>query len=197
MMDSPVAIGVDLSLTRTGVALVGSGNPGAECFSFGRKGKNDEPLLLRNERIDDTVRFIQGIVADGTEWPKIAVVEYPSTAAAGGHSLDRDALWWLTLKMLWAEGIPVVSPVTQKLKIYATGKGTGVDKAAVMLAMLRRHPDAPFQNDDEADALGLAYMGARLIGEPLDGKLAKDYVRALDGMKAEFEGVTAHGVAWP
>lgn len=177
-MESPTAIGVDLSLVRTGVGVVGP--EGFECYSFGRTGKRDEDLWIRQARIEDLVNGVQSIIAAGMEWPKIAVVEYPSTAAAGGSTLDRDHLWWSTIKMLRREKIPVVIPITQQMKIYATGHGTKHDKEEVLIAMMRRHPTAPITNNDEADAFTLAMMGARLVGEPLDGKMPQTHTRALD-----------------
>jgi crossover junction endodeoxyribonuclease RuvC len=180
MMDSPTSIGIDTSLTGTAVALVGP--EGFETFRFGRKGKREETLVDREARIKELVDEVYGVITDGMEWPKVAVLEYPSTMASGGSALDRNALWWDVFRLLRREEIPVYTPVTQQMKIYATGQGVKVDKEGVLVAMLKRHPNAPCRNNDEGDALALALMGARIIGEPLDGDLPKTHLRALDKM---------------
>lgn len=187
-MDSPIAIGLDLSLTGTGVGFVGHDDgapeiPRFECSRHGRPGKRNESLEQRLSRIEDIVSEIHSRISENLEWPRLAVIEAPATSAQGGSSHDRSGLWWLTYKMLHQQAIPVVQVTTQKLKIYATGQGTKVDKEGVLVAMLRRHPEAPIRNNDEADALTLALMGARLLGEPVDGKLAQQYLRALDGVE--------------
>jgi crossover junction endodeoxyribonuclease RuvC len=186
-MHAPISIGIDLSLTSTGVGVVGTDTHAiesagivAECYRYGRSGKRDEPILMRLDRIEAIVYSIEALLTTSERLPLIAVLEAPATAAAGGSAHDRSGLWWLTVKMLRGYGIPVVSVITQHLKIYATGKGSKLDKEEVLLAMVRRHPWAPISNNDEADGLTLAFMGARILGQPLDGKLAQLYTRALD-----------------
>jgi len=53
---------------------------------------------------------------------------------------------------------------TQQLKIYATGKGTKVDKDDVLAAMIKRYPDVEIAGNDGADALALAALGAHYFG---------------------------------
>lgn len=187
-MDWPIAVGLDLSLTGAGVGIVGRDTedspPNFECHRLGRNGKRSDGLELRLDRILSLVDDIRSTIVDsgGIGYPELAVIEAPATAASGGSAHDRSALWWFTYKMVRDLGIPIVQVTTQKMKIYATGKGTKVDKEEVLVAMLRRHPDAPIQNNDHADALTLALMGARLLGRPVDGTLAKTYLRALEGV---------------
>jgi Holliday junction resolvasome RuvABC endonuclease subunit len=178
VIDAPIAVGIDLSLRATGVGVVGALS--MECGRFGRDGRRDESLDMRLARIEELVAEIEDFTCRRPQLPLIAVLEAPATSAAGGSTTDRSALWWFTYKMLRGYDIPVVSVITQHLKIYATGKGNKLDKEEVLVAMIRRHPAAPIRNNDEADGLTLATMGARLIGRPVDGDLAKTYTRALD-----------------
>jgi Holliday junction resolvasome RuvABC endonuclease subunit len=69
-----------------------------------------------------------------------------------------------------------------KLKIYATGRGNKHEKDEVTVALIRRYADAPIQNNDEADATGLAMMGARLLGEPYEKSLPQTHLRAMEGL---------------
>ena len=180
-MESPIAIGFDLSLTRTGVAVVGP--EGIECASFGRKGKRDESLEMRYNRIfdlaDEAVRFIY----EHMEHPLIAVIEDNPFGSVGGSSHDRSGLWWQIYHRLHREGIPVVQINVSKVKIYACGRANKLEKDDILLATVRRHPLAPISNNDEADAVNLALMGARLIGQPIEESLPQTHLRAMDGIE--------------
>ena len=61
---------------------------------------------------------------------------------------------------------------------YATGKGNA-GKDEVLLAASRRYPHAPIVGNDDADAVVLAAIGARLLGEPVEDSLPKTHLDAL------------------
>jgi len=63
--------------------------------------------------------------------------------------------------------------------IYATGKA--LDKDQVLAAVVRRYPNVPIGNNNEADALILAAMGARKLGHPYEPSLPQTHLRAMDG----------------
>ena len=71
------------------------------------------------------------------------------------------------------QGVPVGT-----IKKHATGKGNA-GKDEVLLAVSRRYPHAPIVNNDQADAVALAAMGARLLGEPVEDSLPKAHLDAL------------------
>jgi Holliday junction resolvasome RuvABC endonuclease subunit len=179
-MDSPTAIGFDLSLTRSGVAVVGP--EGIECASFGRKGKRDEPLEMRHERIEALADQLVNVVHDHLEHPKVATIEDNPFGAAGGSAHDRSGLWWAVYGRLHRLGIPTVQVNVSKVKIYATGRGNKLEKDDILLATVRRHPEAPISNNDEADAVNLALMGARLVGIPYEKSLPQTHLRAMEGL---------------
>ena len=80
--------------------------------------------------------------------------------------------------LAWGAGVPVL-PVPPSCRAkYATGKGNA-GKDEVLLAVARRYPHAPVGGNDEADALVLAAMGARLLGEPVEDSLPKAHLDAL------------------
>lgn len=174
-------MGIDVSLTRTGVAFVG---PGAvETFSFGRKGKRDESLYERHERLRTLAGQVIDSLSEHIEWPLIACIEDVAFGTPGGSTTDRAALWWFIVNDLMAQGIPVVPINVSKVKIYATGKGNRHEKDEVMLAIVRRYPDAPIQNNDEADATALAMMGARLLDWPYEHSMPQTHLRAMEGLE--------------
>jgi Holliday junction resolvasome RuvABC endonuclease subunit len=176
-------MGIDLSLSRTGVAFVGDPlDGGVETYSFGRSGKRDEPLRTRLERLEELVDQIHGSICENMEWPWVACIEDVAFGTPGGSTTDRAGLWWMTVRMLTRQGIPVVPVNVSKVKIYATGRGNKHEKDEVMLAIVRRYPDAPIQNNDEADATVLAMIGARLVGRPYETHLPQTHLRAMEGL---------------
>lgn len=180
-VDSPSAIGIDLSLTRTGIAMVQGDR--SVTYSFGRQGKRDEPLLMRLDRLEDLVQSIESAIwATVLEVPKVACIEDVAFGTPGGSTTDRAALFWLTVAMLRRNEIPVVAVNVSKVKIYATGRGNKHEKDEVMLAIVRRYPNIEIQNNDEADATALAAIGARLVGEPIEASLPQTHLRAMDGL---------------
>lgn len=179
-MDSPIAMGIDVSLQRTGVSFVGT--DATETFSFGRKGKRSEPISLRRERLITLRDDVLGSVHEHLEYPEVAVIEDVAFGTPGGSTTDRAALWWFVVDRIIDYGIPLLVVNVSKVKIYATGRGNKHEKDEVMVSIMRRYPDAPIKNNDEADATALANMGARLLGRPQEKSLPLTHLRAMDGL---------------
>jgi Holliday junction resolvasome RuvABC endonuclease subunit len=185
-MDSPLVMGIDVSLQRTGVSFVGMNDDGTaqvETRSFGRKGKRDEPLRMRRERLITLRDEVRGSLGDHMEWPLLVCIEDVAFGTPGGSTTDRAALWWFIVDAMLGEGIPVLQINVSKLKIYATGRGNKHEKDEVAMALVRRYTEAPIANNDEADATGLAMMGARLLGKPYEKSMPQTHLRALDGLE--------------
>jgi Holliday junction resolvasome RuvABC endonuclease subunit len=185
-MDSPIAMGIDVSLTRTAVAFVGTNDEGdgpvVDTYSMGRRGSRDESLMQRRERITTLRELVIRTLTENMERPRVAMIEDVPFGTPGGSTTDRAALWWFIVEGLHQEGIPTVAVNVSKLKIYATGRGNKHEKDEVTVALIRRYVDAPIQNNDEADATGLAMMGARLLGEPYEKSLPQTHLRAMEGL---------------
>lgn len=157
-------VGWDLSLTGTGVARIGTINSELivqthRLASTGKKGatldeRTDRLLRLRNKVLDATL-------FDGPhhDVPAVILVEGPAFASQVGQMWDRAGLWHLCVMAARQQGIPVVECAPSKLKKFITGKGNA-DKTAVTSAITRMWPDVTIGSDDEADALGLASIGA-------------------------------------
>lgn len=170
---TPVAIGLDLSLTGTGIAS-----------SAGWTRVLRPPVGARGHT---RLAWIRQQVLDALPaYPALVVVEGPSygnqgAARQSGHH-ERAGLWWLVTHTLWKRDIDyaVASPAARAK--YATGKGNA-DKAAVVREVTRRF-DWFTGGEDEADALVLAAMGADWLGHPI-----------ADVPKTHAEALTK--VAWP
>lgn len=185
-----LAIGLDLSLTGSGVAVAMSEqdardidpDPRFTVATFGRKGSATESLTERRGRISTLGQEIRDLATSLPWWPNLAMIETPAYDQTSGKTHDRSGLWWEVVRIFQAElGVDVVEVGTSKVKIYATGKGVG-RKDAVMAAAIRRYPDVAISNNNESDAFILAAMGMRLLGEPIEESLPQTHLRAMEGL---------------
>jgi len=158
-------VGIDLSLTSTGLARIttnGDGKWVAEttCRPSKPTGAN---LAARDARI-------RGIRDDVIAWTapcRLAVIEAPIPHGQGAGTFERAWLWGMVVSALIARRVPVVAvpPATRAKFTAASG---GADKAAVALAAGRMWPTwtpgVPHGVNDQADALALGSIGVVLAG---------------------------------
>lgn len=191
-----IVIGIDLSLTSTGIARIETG-AGREHHTVRRitsKGSKTATLNERQARLHNLRLDICLAAADAD----LVVIEGPSFGQARqGGQHDRAGLWWLVVDWLlnsnendgWGKAVVEVPPAARAK--YATGKGNGA-KDAVLAAVVRRYPNIEVTGNDEADALVLAAMGARWLGYPLEASLPKTHTAALDAVQwPEREAIPA------
>lgn len=182
-------IGIDLSLTSPAIALVRNGEFEDYCNPKS-KGTKKDTLSDRARRLDrlsqELIAFIHSTRAECFEID-LAVIESPSFGSRHGSAHDRSGLWWLIVDYLHRNKIPVamVSPAARAK--YITGNGRS-DKDVVLAHAIERYVvlDGPrIPNDDVADAVGLADMGARRVGQPVPCDMPEANLAAMNG------------VAWP
>jgi len=183
---SPLTIvGLDLSLTSTGVAEVylKDGAAGTESeikvSSYGTKGKDTATLVERHDRLKLLATRIVNQVIDTK--PDLILVESPAFNSRNGHPHDRSGLWWLVVHSLAERRFRVVEVPIQSVKKYATGKGNA-SKDEILIAMTRRYAAVEFKNNDESDALALAGIGAAHLGHHLV-ELPKKNLESLDSVR--------------
>jgi crossover junction endodeoxyribonuclease RuvC len=172
-------LGVDPSLTCTGVATVGSLGVVAP-HRFPTKG--DGTLVDVRERI----RYIVGCVLRfAPERPLLTVIEAPVIphGHGSGQILERAWLFGMLVDQLILRG-PVVQVRPSTRAKYGAGSGNA-KKAEVLAAVREAFPNVAVRDDNEADAIVLAAMGARHLLMPFDGVASKK----------QIEAMTA--VAWP
>lgn len=180
-----LAVGLDLSLTAAGVASFEAFDDGpaiGTAQTFGRKGKKGEPLFTRVSRIQQLHDQIIKRAFSFERLPDIVFIESPAQGQTTGSHHDRSWLWGKVVDTLLDESIPVVEVTPQKAKKYATGKGNA-GKPAVMAAMIRRHLDIEIEDDNQSDALALAAMASRFRGYPVEEKISKLCLEAMDGIE--------------
>lgn len=180
-----IIVGLDLSLTSTGIATIETGD-GREHWTVERitsKARAEATLEERHTRLHN----LRLEIALKAAMADLIVVEGPSYGSKTGHQHDRSGLWWLVIDWLkrpedfdgWGKPVAEVPPSTRMR--YATGKGQAA-KDAVLAAVVRRYPQIDVTGNDEADALILACMGARHLGHPIDD-LPKTHLAAMDAVR--------------
>lgn len=180
---SAVVVGLDLSLTSTGYAVIDADNtPHVRTGTIVSKGAKDATLRQRSDRSRSLLRKVLDVALRAD----LVVIEGPSfgqSRQSGTH--DRAGLWWLVVDELLHSGLSaeVVEVPPATLKTYATGKGNA-SKDQVLAAVVRRYIQVDVAGNDDADALVLAAMGARFLGQPIDD-MPQTHLRAMEK------------VAWP
>lgn len=170
---APVVIGLDLSLTATGLS------DGDRTWLLRSRGYQTDTLDDRARRL----RLLATGILESCVGATLVVIEGPAFASVSGHAHDRSGLWWLVVDLLGEADVPVVEVPPAALKKYATGKGNAT-KGGVIDATARRFPKIDTGADDNrADALWLHAMG-------LDYLTGRCVVPA-----AQREGLAR--VAWP
>lgn len=169
-------LAIDPSLTGTGLALLDTDDYLVIPTETVTSKPTGATLDDRRHRILTIVEIvIYRAVKAKTD---LAVIEAPSLAQKSqAGTLDRHGLWWLLITRLAEAHIDTVAvPPTCRAK-YATGKGNA-GKDEVLLAVARRYPHVDVRDNNQADALVLAAIGARLAGHPID-ELPKTHLDAL------------------
>lgn len=177
---TPKVLGLDLSLSGTGVA----GDGWADTIKPPAKLRGVERMAhIRGILLD---RYVAGV--------DLVVVEGPSygnqgTGRQAGHH-ERAGLWWIMRYALHLRDIPVAVVAPASLKLYAAGKGNA-GKDDVLREATRRF-DWFAGDNNAADALWLAAVGADWLGSPM---VAMPAVNRKALAKCDWSGVDMCGVA--
>jgi Holliday junction resolvasome RuvABC endonuclease subunit len=164
--------GIDLSLVSAGVAVVTDAT-GAACptvlTSCGRTGREGETYKQRSRRVRKQVFDLMKLL-DPAGKLDMAVIEGPIYGGTfTGSYFDRAGLFHGVYGALDSRNVPiaVIPPTTGH--IFTTGKGSlpkdpRAFKPLILESVQKLLPDRTIANDDQADALGLAWMGAMSLG---------------------------------
>ncbi|WP_404285417.1 hypothetical protein [Glutamicibacter arilaitensis] len=168
-------IGLDLSLTSTGLAIHQSGT--ITTHRIQTKGKRDDTWQQRHDRMNHIVTTITSHVPENTH----AFIEAPAYSRSDSGTWDRAGLWWMTYTALQQKNC-AITPIAPNLRTkYALGKGGGKDtgKDNVLAAAIKRYTDIDITGNDIADATIILAMGLRLLGQPIDQDLPQTHLAAL------------------
>lgn len=156
-------VGVDPSLTGTGLAELkfpDSGPAWGLIRTF--PSKPAKTLAARHRRLSDLAHEISDAILQAPNHPDLVVIESPAYSRNMGSMHDRSGLWWLVVSIV-IDAVPVLEVAPTVRAKYATGMGNA-GKDAVLLAVERRWPEAGVKDNDEADAVTLAALGADMLG---------------------------------
>ncbi|MEU8560610.1 hypothetical protein AB0C45_03885 [Streptomyces cyaneofuscatus] len=161
----PRVVGLDLSLTSTGVA----GANWAYAYRPGRR------------RSHERLHWLLAAVALGVKGSADLVVVEGAAYAQGGQAGHHElaGLWWLVTQYLWSNGIPYAVVTPHGRTIYATGRANPAqewpkkDRSRVAKGMVRAVAVERYGVEcegpgryDQADATILAAMGLDWLGYP-------------------------------
>ncbi|MFF7795601.1 hypothetical protein [Streptomyces sp. NPDC007991] len=173
----PVVIGIDPSLTGTGIA---SSNGWCEVIGY-KKHRTKDPGITQLPHAD-RIRAMRDLLAQvrtAIGCPDLAVMELPAPSRSGGGAHERGWFWWEIYFYLTSSYIPVGLLTPNARALYATGKGNA-PKNLVVDNIARRFPDwATEGNDNAADAVALMAAGRDWLGAPITD-LPKTHRAALD-----------------
>jgi crossover junction endodeoxyribonuclease RuvC len=173
-------VGIDLSLTSTGLAIydpqmvVPGGIADTQTVtSKPNKVPGYEGKLTRFQIISSKI-----LLSLGSDEVNV-FLEGPSYSSAGSSAHDLAGNWWLLYQLLVDEGCTVTVIPPTVVKTYATGKGNA-GKDHVLAAAIKRYPEIDIPGNDIADAVILLAIGLRLAGCPLEDSMPATHLRALD-----------------
>ncbi|NLP82611.1 crossover junction endodeoxyribonuclease RuvC [Microbacterium sp. CFH 90308] len=154
-----IAVGLDPSLTCTGVAVIDT-----EGGALTRRIVSPNlgtTLLARRERLR---RAIAGVLNSVPARVDVTLIEVPNSTKQHGAHGERMALYWWLVDQMFARG-PVVEVAPPSRAKLSTGNGRA-KKGDVVASLRAAFPNAHIPDDNVADALGLAWAGARWAGIP-------------------------------
>jgi crossover junction endodeoxyribonuclease RuvC len=175
-------IGVDTSLASTGISTIRWAPNETEPITataevITTKGKRADTVLARDARIGLITQSVRQYLAPDV---CLVVIESGAFASVGGSNWDRAGLWWRVVHAVHGYGldaIPLATVPPATLKKWATDRGNA-DKSDVAVAMARLWPNVDAPANDAWDALGLAHMGAQVLGWPVPSRAHHAAARA-------------------
>lgn len=157
-MTAPRVVGLDLSLTATGIA-----DSDGSVGTIKTKLRGCERLAWIAEQVANAIDSAADSWVGGA-WPLVVIEDY-AFSRADAHSHQVGELGGVIRLQLHEAEVPWVAVVPSSLKKYATGKGNA-NKAAMLQAAWQRL-GYEGTDDNEADALWLRAMGLDALGHPL------------------------------
>lgn len=197
-----IAIGIDPSLTSTGLAVWDGER--WRTAAFPSKIVSHATLLQQHDRVEAihsriTERLFEWGVDDmANVWEKgtqvIVVTEELPKTGMQGRSLDRFAhLWRLLDTVRSVVSVDVAFEVNpNSLKLISTGYGKA--GKGDMLDMAEGLYGVRCRTDDEADAVHLAAVAAACAGQPVPGWVGDatpDRAKSFAKVKAAYDAATA------
>lgn len=158
-------VGIDPSLTSTGLAILSDGNP-TTLETIGHHTRNGQSYAHRSDRIVSQTRAVIDCLRSHTPAGgyQLAVIEGPAYAHHNAYTHDGAGLWWGIYSAIRAKRVPIAVCAPQTRAKWASGRGNA-PKAEILALVRSWWPETTIRNHDIADACVLALMGAHHLGE--------------------------------
>lgn len=190
-----IAVGIDPSLTSTGVAVLVDGRPYA-WSRHGRDGHNGASYVSRSRRVRKLITEVTHAIQTAGQPDLIVIEEHPYAARVSGSEFDRSAVWHGIFGNCDALGYPIVVVGNKTAKVWVTGTGKA-GKADIVAHVNLWYGDDLAENlsaktkgdDDIADAFGYAAMAAFKLGDPVPFELKPRHTTGLAGLPWPAVGV--------
>jgi crossover junction endodeoxyribonuclease RuvC len=165
--------GIDPSLTSTGYCVRDNGKTYAIGTILPKKLRGVERLLYIEKQLDELCisHLHTGDIRD------LVVIEGYSFGSQGRAIFQIGELGGVIRRYLHLMEIPWVEVSPASLKKFVTGKGN-TKKEHIMMHVLKRW-GVECNNNNEADAFGLAMIGECLSGKATETQAQADVIKAL------------------
>lgn len=158
-MTRSVTVGIDHSLSNSGVAVFGVAVlPRLKsCMASAPKNPDTEQELHRLQFMASRVYLAatELLLPDDDVW---VVMEGPAQGMTSGKPHERAGLFWILANALHSLGYRITQAPPASVKKYWTGNG-GAKKETMIEYGRRRFPGLIIKDDNVADALALGHMG--------------------------------------
>lgn len=179
------AVGIDLSLTSTGLARVTDYGDVTTTLATST-GKTKDTLtqrFIRQTLLTDAV--LDFVKEDGL--PDVVIIEgLFSSGQVGGMQLDRFGLWWRVVGSLLIWEVPVYVVTASQGKKFLAGSGKA-DKGSMVRAATKLwpswEPSTPHSSEDEADAIAMASVGLALTAQNVPFTITDYRAEVLDKLR--------------
>lgn len=176
-----IVCGIDPSLTGTGIAILVDGHPTAHT-RIGYPGRDGASDLDRSRRIVSLRHEIVAWVRKHN--PELVTIESPAYSKLFGSACDRHGLWHLLIHEFGVAGPEHYAGITATCRAqFATGNGHASKQQVIdTVNTWWPHLNLGKRQDNEADAITLAAMGAAWAGDPLPFELKDRHRNNLDAV---------------
>lgn len=151
-------VGVDLSLTSTGIAVYDTKRGMWKFHNPKTVGHRQDTWMQQTQRIYTLANLILGTISNHA----LVVVEGPSYNSVSTSVWERAALYYQLTIWLQELEIPIAVAAPKTLKLWATGTGMAGKKSVQNVA--EQFVGRKLANNDVADATILALMGMHRLG---------------------------------
>lgn len=156
--DKPRVVGLDLSLTATGIALA----DGTAITAKSAHLRGEPRLVWVRRQVAKAVGLAPTRDGSTLDRPTVVVIEAPAFMAKSSHQFSLGQLAGVVKVMLYEAHVPYVEVVNQRIKTLATGRGNAPKPEVLKAAWQRLGYEGT--DDNQADALWLRQLGLLALG---------------------------------